>query len=85
MYRVISIPGKLKLSTITDPFTGSWEALAKVQDEVMDLTKSHFFRFARSQTSTIYGAETTPGLLYYSTYKGKLLFPETSSPSSRVS
>jgi hypothetical protein len=30
IYRIISVPGKLKLSTITDPFTGSSEALDNI-------------------------------------------------------
>ena len=48
LYRVLNIPGKLKLSTITDPFSGNWERLAVIQDEIKVLTPTYFGEFTKS-------------------------------------
>lgn len=79
IYRVIRIPGKLKLSTITDPFSGDWERLGVIQSEIKELS----YRFV--YFSNCYSQYGEMDELKFPLPKMKLLFPETSSPSSRVS
>jgi hypothetical protein len=69
VYRVISIPGKLKLSTITDPFSGSNEGLRKVSHELAALAANSLKMFDLSIL------KSDPGLLLL----------ETSSSTTRVS
>jgi len=69
VYRIISIPGKLKLSTITDPFSGSKEGLQKVSHELAAIAASSLKMFDLSIL------KSDPGLLLL----------ETSSSTTSVS
>jgi len=69
VYRVISIPGNLKLSTITDGFTGN----------------ESYTRFLEKQSSLFVKKVFANSTEYISMKPVKLLLLETSSPSFRVS
>jgi hypothetical protein len=47
LYRVISCVGKVKLSTITDPFTGDNERLSNIGDQIMSITKHKLAPFLK--------------------------------------
>jgi hypothetical protein len=69
VYRIINIPGKLKLSTITDPFSGSKEGLQRVSHELEALASNSLKMFDKSIL------KSDPGLLML----------ETSSSTTKVS
>jgi hypothetical protein len=69
VYRIINIPGKLKLSTITDPFSGSLEGLQRVSQELEVLASNSLKMFDKTIL------KSDPGLLML----------ETSSSTTRVS
>jgi len=69
LYRVIKIPGTLKLKTITDPFSGDENLLKWGIERIKDLSSIHSFRFDNKILSKEFG----------------LLPMETASPSNRVS
>jgi hypothetical protein len=69
VYRIISIPGKLKLNTITDPFSGSKEGLQRVSQELEALASNSLKMFDKSIL------KSDPGLLML----------ETSSSTTKVS
>jgi len=47
VYRVISIPGKLKLATITAPFSGNLDSLERVDHALKSITLSVKSRFSK--------------------------------------
>lgn len=55
IYRVIRIPGILKLNTITDPFSGDVEALSRGCEDLKTLVSRHLNRFDLSLLSKEYG------------------------------
>lgn len=69
VYRVLDAPGKLKLSTIEDPFDGNWYSLGVIQNELKVLTSRYF--------------GLLPGKAKIQPWK--LLYLTTSSPSFKVS
>lgn len=69
VYRIINIPGKIKLSTITDPFEGDRMILRKVSSELKALALNSKKMFDLKILCS------NPGLLLF----------ETASPTSRVS
>jgi hypothetical protein len=69
VYRVINIPGKIKLSTITDPFSGNNIQLSKVSLELKAIALSCKTMFDMKIL------KSNPGLLLL----------ETASPTSKVS
>jgi hypothetical protein len=69
LYRIINIPGNLKLNTITDPFSGSEEGIRKVTLELEALASNFKSMFDISIL------RSNPGLLLL----------ETASPTSKVS
>jgi hypothetical protein len=69
VYRIINIPGKLKLGTITDPFSGSQEGIQRVSLELSALAESFKGMFDLSIL------KSDPGLLLL----------ETSSSTTKVS
>lgn len=69
VYRVISIPGKLKLNTITDPFLGDQKELQRVSHELAALAANSLKMFDLSIL------KSNPGLLLL----------ESASPTSKVS
>jgi hypothetical protein len=69
LYRVIRIPGKLKLETITKPFSGDNFLLLRGIEQLSAFAASQSFRFDKGILSKEFG----------------FLPLETSSPSNRVS
>lgn len=69
VYRVISIPGKLKLNTITDPFTGDSLYLKMLGHWFLDNSKAVIGGFKYNQNLQAY----------------KILFLEKASPSNSTS
>jgi hypothetical protein len=69
LYRIVKVPGKIKLSTITDPYTGSVEALGRVSSDLRLLGLKLVDRFPIAIVKREVG----------------LSLIETSSPSSIVS
>lgn len=71
LYRVLQVPGTMKLGTITDPFCGDPVATAKIGSVISKVFDSHLRRTFK--VPRIKGCDA------------KLLFLEASSPTSRVS
>jgi hypothetical protein len=69
VYRIINIPGKLNLATITDPFSGDKKELQRVSHELGALASNSLKMF---DTSIL---KSDPGLLLL----------ETSSSTTKVS
>jgi len=69
LYRIVNIPGALKLETITDPYSGSVAALGRVSEGLEALATKLSYRFPK----TIVKRDSGLSLI------------ETSSPSSIVS
>lgn len=70
LYRILSIPGTLKISTITDAFKGDFNSLALLEEQIPILCRSKF----RHITPKV-KIDRDPSLLML----------ETSSPNSKVS
>jgi len=69
VYRIVNIPGKLKLGTITDPFSGNKKGYERVSRELATLVENSKRMF---RTSIL---KSDPGMLLL----------ETSSPTTKVS
>jgi hypothetical protein len=69
LYRVISIPGKLKLQTITDPFSGNSDFLERGSSEIKNIILKNMDRFNKDHLFKDYG----------------LLFIEKASPTYKSS
>jgi len=69
IYRIIRIPGILKLNTITDPFSGNIDDLNNLNQSLFTISRKFKNKFSHQIFSKEFG----------------LLPLETSSPSSRVS
>jgi hypothetical protein len=65
----VNIPGKLKLETITDPYTGSVSSLGRVSESLEALASKLSYRFPKELAKKDMG----------------LSFIETSSPSALIS
>jgi hypothetical protein len=44
----VKVPGKLKLNTITDPYSGSVESLGRVSEELRALARKNSYRFPKN-------------------------------------
>jgi hypothetical protein len=69
VYRIVTVPGKPKLQTITDPYSGSVVALGRVSDNLRVLARKFSNRFPNSVAKRDLGISLI----------------ESSSPSSPVS
>jgi hypothetical protein len=69
IYRIVKIPGNVKLQTITDPYSGSVEALGRVSDNLRALARKFSSRFPKAVARKELG----------------LSLIESASPSSSVS
>jgi hypothetical protein len=69
LYRIINVPGILKINTITDPFSGDEEELSRGIEDLKILSMRNSFRFDKSILSKEWG----------------LLPLETASPTAKSS
>jgi hypothetical protein len=74
LYKVIKVDGKIKLSTITDPYSGNQDFLLRGSEQLSEISKSFSHRFNKEILSKEYGvlALETASPSYRSSWRGIL-------------